>query len=48
VAIAFDDATNPLNASGASIIVIEFHLTNVTEIAAIHVLDVDIQYSALY
>ena len=40
VAIAFDDATNPF--AGAAGIAIEFHLTNLTGVAAIHLLDVDI------
>ena len=46
--IAFDDATNPLNAADAVGISIEVHLTNVTEVAAIHVLDGDLEYNALF
>ncbi len=48
VTLVFDDATNPLNVTDAAGIVIEFHLTNLTEIAAIHLLDVDIEYTALF
>jgi len=40
------DATNPL--SGGVGIAIEIHLTNLTDVAAIHVLDADIEYTALY
>jgi hypothetical protein len=40
------DATNPF--AGGSAIALEFRLTNVTGVAAIHVLDADLEYVALY
>lgn len=44
--IAFDDATNPL--ASAIGIAFEIHLTNVTGVAAIHLIDGDFIYSAAY
>ena len=48
ITIAAADATNPLTAVDAAGIAIEFHLTNLTDIAAIHLIDVDLDYTALY
>ena len=48
ITIPFDDETNPLNATGAAGIAIEFSLANVAEVAAIHVIDADIEYAALF
>ena len=44
--ISAGDATNPLSGGGG--IAIEIHLTNLTDVAAIHVLDADLEYIALY
>lgn len=46
ITIAAADATNPLAA--ASGIALEMHLTNLVEVAAIHLLDADLEYAALY
>ncbi len=40
------DATNPI--TGGSALSLEMHLTNVSGVAAMHVLDADLEYTALY
>ncbi len=44
--ISAGDGSNPL--AGGAGIAIEIHLTNLTGVAAIHIIDADLQYTALY
>lgn len=46
ITIAAADGTNPL--ASASGIALEMHLTNLVEVAAIHLLGADLEYAALY
>ena len=45
-ALSAGDATNPI--TGGAGIAVEIHLTNLTGVAAIHVLDASLEYVALY